>query len=58
MSFADAAFDALLDKGTLDSLICSPDALTSVTQALHECFRSVVVVFNGALKKHAPCRRS
>eukprot|EP01057_Protomagalhaensia_wolfi_P001594 Protomagalhaensia_wolfi_Nauph_80__1593@NODE_1984_length_1256_cov_12_742810_g1552_i0_p1_GENE_NODE_1984_length_1256_cov_12_742810_g1552_i0NODE_1984_length_1256_cov_12_742810_g1552_i0_p1_ORF_typecomplete_len203_score7_95Methyltransf_31/PF13847_6/5_9e19Methyltransf_11/PF08241_12/1_6e18Methyltransf_23/PF13489_6/6_9e17Methyltransf_25/PF13649_6/3_4e13Methyltransf_12/PF08242_12/9_5e12TPMT/PF05724_11/9_8e12Ubie_methyltran/PF01209_18/1_6e11NodS/PF05401_11/2_3e09CMAS/PF02353_20/1_3e08MetW/PF07021_12/1e07Te len=37
--FHTASFDAIIDKGTLDSLMCSDGAASDVNQMLSECHR-------------------
>jgi hypothetical protein len=37
--YADGSFDAILDKGTLDSLMCGEHAGDSSMQMLEECHR-------------------
>lgn len=41
--FSDGSFDAILDKGTLDSLMCGEHAGDSSMQMLEECHRYVHV---------------
>ncbi|KAF8066419.1 EEF1AKMT4 [Scenedesmus sp. PABB004] len=37
--FDDASFDGLLDKGTLDAVLCGPDAGANAAAVLEECAR-------------------
>lgn len=37
--YADASFDALLDKGTLDAILCSPAAAGNAAAMMAECRR-------------------
>ena len=33
------SFDAIIDKGTLDSALCGPDAVENARRMLSECWR-------------------
>lgn len=37
--FLDGLFDVILDKGTLDAMLCSEDASSSVNMMMTECHR-------------------
>ena len=39
MSFPSSSFDAVLDKGTLDAILCGADSNRHATQMLEECQR-------------------
>jgi SAM-dependent methyltransferase len=39
---ADASFDAVVDKGTLDALVCGTSAARDAARALQECCRCVL----------------
>jgi ubiquinone/menaquinone biosynthesis C-methylase UbiE len=40
--FEDDSFDTIIDKGTLDSLMCGSDALLSASRMLGEVSRSLI----------------
>jgi len=39
LTYEDETFDVLVDKGTLDAILCGSDSLTNATGMLEECYR-------------------
>ena len=37
--YADDAFDGILDKGTLDAILCGDDSTVNALAMLNECYR-------------------